>query len=197
MPSTAPANEPDPRETLERALWNAAWSGDLALLHQCLDAGARINRPSFNESTPLEAAAYNAQEDACAFLLGRGADPNAGSHVTGETVLHQVITKRDDPRRTRIVELLIAAGADVSRKTIPHVVTSCFARDIRTRAETPLHRAAAYGDAAMIRALLQAGADKSSRDIHGESALTWASWHLRGNDILKLLLHGEFEGSIP
>ena len=183
--------------SIEETLWNAAWNGDLPLIRKSLDAGAQVNLRSVNAATPLEAAAYNAQADACVLLLEAGAEPNVSAEATGETVLHQVITKRDDPRRTRIVKALIAAGADVNRSTIPQVPTFCFARDIRTRGETPLHRAAAYGDAEMIEALIQAGADKAARDAHGESPLTWASWHLRDNPILKLLLFGEFEGSIP
>ena len=184
---------PSPEETL----WNAAWNGDLVLIRQSLHAGATVNGRSFNSSTPLEAAAYNAQAGACTLLLEAGANPDAVYDITGETVLHQVITKSGDPRRTQIVKALIAAGADVNKATVPHVPTLCFARDIRTRGETPLHRAAAYGDAEMIAALIQAGADKSARDAHGESPLTWASWHLRDNAILRLLLFGEFEGSIP
>jgi ankyrin repeat protein len=49
----------------------------------------------------------------------------------------------------------------------------------------------------MIAALIEAGSDKSAKDWHGESPLTWASWHLRDNTVLRLLLYGELEGSIP
>jgi ankyrin repeat protein len=179
----------------EQELWNAAWDGDLALMEDCLDRGAEINaRP--DGSTALEAAAYHGNAAACEFLLTRGADPDACHEPTGETVLHQAITKRD-PERTRIVELLVKAGADVNRRTVPGVVTLSFARDIHTRGETPLHRAAAYGDGEMIDILLSAGAEKSARDAHGESPLTWASWHLRENDVLRPLLYGESEGSLP
>jgi ankyrin repeat protein len=52
-------------------------------------------------------------------------------------------------------------------------------RDIRTRAETPLHRAAAFGSEAAIRMLLDAGARRDAKDMNGDSPLTWASWHLR------------------
>lgn len=181
--------------SLAPELWDAAWDGDLALIENCLNRGAEINaRP--DGSTALEAAAYHGQVEACELLLAKGADANAFAESTGETVLHQVISKRDSAR-TRIVELLVAAGADVNRKTLPGVVTFAFARDIRTRGETALHRAAAYGDAEMIGILISAGADKTARDAHGESPLTWASWHLRENDVLRLLLHGEFEGSLP
>ncbi|MCW1924792.1 ankyrin repeat domain-containing protein [Luteolibacter arcticus] len=183
--------------SLEESLWNAAWNGDLPVLRECLEKGATLNGRSFNNSSPLEAAAYNAQADACDLLLQAGADPDATYPPTGETVLHQVITKAGDPRRTHIVKALIAAGAGVNRQTVPGIATQSFARDIRTRGETPLHRAAAYGDADMIAALVAAGADKSARDINGDSPLTWASWHLRDNSILRGLLFGEFEGSIP
>ena len=45
----------------------------------------------------------------------------------------------------------------MSRKTNPHIATQCFARDIRTRGETALHRAAAFGDLEMILTLKEAG----------------------------------------
>lgn len=181
--------------SLSQELWDAAWDGDLALMEDCLKRGAEINA-RVNGSTALEAAAYHGKAGACEFLLARGADANAAHEPTGETVLHQAITKRD-AERTRIVELLVVAGAEVNRRTTPGVATQSFARDIRTRGETPLHRAAAYGDVEMVGILVSAGADKSAKDAHGESPLTWASWHLRENDVLKLLAYGEFEGTLP
>ena len=66
-----------------------------------------------------------------------------------------------------------------------------FMRDVRTKGETPLHRAAAYGDEAMIRYLLDNGADKQARDANGVSPIGWASEHLRPGSILHLL---SFEG---
>ena len=183
--------------TPEHTLWHAAWDGDLPLLRECLACGTPVNQRAIHDSSPLEAAAYNAQPEACDLLLQSGADPNATSQPTGETVLHQTITKSGDPRRTRIVQSLIAAGADVNRKTTPNVSTLSFARDIRTRGETPLHRAAAYGDLGMILTLIEAGADTSARDANDDSPLTWASWHLRENEILRPLLHGVFLNSLP
>jgi len=40
--------------------------------------------------------------------------------------------------------------------------------------------------------LLDAGADVSARDMHGDSPLTWASWHLRSDDVLRQLSFGKF-----
>lgn len=174
-------------------LFDAAWNGRLQDIADILNSGAEI--PPRDIGRALEATAYNAQPDACDLLLKLGADPNTFHEPTGETVLHQVITKTTSaPERTRIVKSLIAHGADVNRATIPGVPTECFMRDIRTRGETPLHRAAAYGDIEMISALIEAGADKAAKEMNGDSPLTWGSWHLRSSEALALLLYGDIPG---
>ncbi|MEZ5670005.1 MAG: ankyrin repeat domain-containing protein [Alphaproteobacteria bacterium] len=63
-------------------------------------------------------------------------------------------------------------------------------RDCRTRGETPLHRAAAFGSAATIDLLLGAGAARDARDAAGDTPLSWASWHLRPADVIRRLCHG-------
>jgi ankyrin repeat protein len=181
--------------TTTEKLFDAAWNGDVAALRSLLESEASL--PERALESALEAAAYNAKPDAAEFLLQQGANASAFSPISQETVLHQVITKTTEgAARTRIVKSLIAHGADVHQTTARGVETRCFARDIRTRGETPLHRAAAFGDAEMIAALLAAGADPAAKDVNGDSPLTWASWHLRENTILKLLLYGEFTGSL-
>ena len=91
--------------------------------------------------------------------------------------------------RTEIVKMLIAAGTAVTQKTIPGKSTLCFMRDAYLKGETPLHRAAAYGNTAIIKMLLDAGADLSMKDSNGDTPISWGSWHLRDNDVLKLLLY--------
>jgi hypothetical protein len=88
--------------------------------------------------------------------------------------------------------VLLAHGADPNRATKPDVETGGFMRDVRTCGETPLHRAAAFGDAEAIKMLLDAGAKIDAKDAHGDSPLSWASWHLRPDAILRLLLYGNF-----
>jgi ankyrin repeat protein len=78
----------------------------------------------------------------------------------------------------------------VNARTIPGKKTEAFMRDVRTKGETPLHRAAAYGDARTIEFLLDNGADREARDANGDSPLTWASEHLRPGTILALLSFG-------
>jgi hypothetical protein len=63
-------------------------------------------------------------------------------------------------------------------------------RDCRTKGETPLHRAAAFGTEETIQLLLDAGAIIDAKDMNGDSPLTWASWHLRPGSILKKLCYG-------
>jgi cytohesin len=176
-------------------LFDAAWSGDLTAIRAILEEPDAIGQKALDRA--LEATAFNAKPEACRLLLESGADANTRDESNHESVLHQVLAKATElPERAAIVELLIRAGAEVNCRTIPGVVTFCFPRDIRTRGETPLHRAAAYGSVELIKLLLDAGADRSAKDAHGESPLTWASWHWRENDVLKLLLYGEFLGSL-
>ena len=85
------------------------------------------------------------------------------------------------------MRLLLEHGADPNAETTPGQTTSSFMRDIRTCGEAPLHRAAAYADLAIIDLLLDAGADRTLRDANGDSALTWASRHLRPGAILQRL----------
>ena len=65
-------------------------------------------------------------------------------------------------------------------------------RDCRTRGETPLHRAAAFGTEEAIQMLLDAGARREVRDANGDSPLSWASWHLRPASVLQKLCFGNF-----
>ncbi len=47
-------------------------------------------------------------------------------------------------------------------------------------------------NAAFNPLLLDAGATIDAKDMHGDSPLTWASWHLRPASILRMLCHGDF-----
>jgi hypothetical protein len=65
-------------------------------------------------------------------------------------------------------------------------------RDARSKGETPLHRAAAFGSEATIAAMLGAGASRGAKDAFGDTPLSWASWHLRPAAILRLLCYDDF-----
>ena len=65
-------------------------------------------------------------------------------------------------------------------------------RDCRTKGETPLHRAAAFGTEATIQMLLDAGARLDAKDMNGDSPLGWASWYARPRAIIRKLCYGKF-----
>jgi hypothetical protein len=65
-------------------------------------------------------------------------------------------------------------------------------RDCRTKGETPLHRAAAFGNEEDIITLLDSGVRIDVLDANGDSPLSWASWYLRPGAVLALLCYGHF-----
>jgi cytohesin len=96
--------------------------------------------------------------------------------------------------RTEIVKILIAAGTDVTKKTTAGKPTLCFMRDAYLKGESPLHRAAAFGNAPIVKMLLEAGADPSMKDANGDTPISWGSWYLRDADILRLLVYEGISG---
>jgi ankyrin repeat protein len=161
---------------------------DVTALKAVLEAGGDLGSLNLNEE--LGHAAFFGHWKVCDFLLKHGADAKAAVADTGETALHGALSKAGRPYYLYVVRLLVEHGADVNARTIPGKETAAFMRDVRTKGETPLHRAAAYSDAATIEYLLAHGADREARDAHGDSPLTWASYHLRPGAILALLAFG-------
>ncbi len=135
----------------------------------------------------LNSAAFFGHWKVCDFLISRGGDPQAALADTGETPLHSALCKAGRPYFAYTVRLLLERGADPNVFTIPDRETSAFMRDVRTKGETPLHRAAAFADPDIIEMLLAHGAKKDVRDAFGDTPLTWASWHLRPGRVLQLL----------
>jgi uncharacterized protein len=163
---------------------------DTTALKAILNAGGDLSSLNLNEE--LGNAAFFGHWKVVDFLIGYGADVNFAQPNTGETALHSSLSKAGRPYFLYVVKLLVENGADVNAKTIPGKETGAFMRDVRTKGETPLHRAAAYSDAETIKYLLENGADKTARDANGDSPLTWASEHLRPGEIPYLLQFGDF-----
>ena len=161
---------------------------DTTALQAVLAKGGDLR--SLDLNAELSNASFFGHWKVCDFLLQQGADANSRVPDTGETPLHGALAKAGRPYYLYTVRLLIEAGANVNAWTHPGVETEAFMRDVRTRGETPLHRAAAYADESIIQYLLDHGADRESRDAHGNSPLTWASEHLRPGRILSLLAFG-------
>jgi ankyrin repeat protein len=147
---------------------------------------------TLGENCDLNGAAFHGHWQLCQFLVEQGADVNHPVPETGETPLHAATCKASRPAYNHVLRVLLAHGADANRATKPGVETGSFMRDCRTRGETPLHRAAAFGTEEAIQLLLEAGARRDARDVNGDSPLTWASWHLRPAAILRKLCYGHY-----
>ncbi|MEX0654886.1 MAG: ankyrin repeat domain-containing protein [Phycisphaeraceae bacterium] len=161
---------------------------DVTALKAVLEAGGDLS--SLNVDEELGHAAFFGHWKVCDFLIQHGANVNATVADTGETPLHNALAKAGRPYYLYVIRLLVEHGADVNARTLPGKETGAFMRDVRTKGETPLHRAAAYADEAIIAYLLEQGGDRAARDAHGDSPLTWASEHLRPGSILALLSFG-------
>jgi ankyrin repeat protein len=167
-----------------------AYYGDVSAIKYLLAQGATLD--SLGENLALGAASFHGHWRLCKFLLERGADANHAATDTGETPLHAALCNTNRLSRNLVMKVLLAHGANPSARTKPGVETGSFMRDCRTKGETPLHRAAAFGDEEAVQLLLDAGATIDAKDANGDSPLSWASWYGRPTPILRKLLYGNF-----
>ena len=162
---------------------------DVTAMKAIMEAGGDLSSIDLDEE--LGNAAFFGHWQMCDLLIAKGANVNASNTTTGETALHNALAKAGRPYYLYVVRLLVDHGADVNARTIPGKTTGAFMRDVRTKGETPLHRAAAYADAGIIELLLANGANREAHDAHGDSPISWASQHLRPGRVLFLLTFGE------
>jgi ankyrin repeat protein len=166
-----------------------AYYGDVSAMKFLLANGARID--VLGEDLGLIGACFHGHWRLVKFLIEQGAEVNRAMSDTGETPLHSSICSHRLTSKA-VVKVLLANGADPNLATKESVETGGFMRDCRTKGETALHRAAAFGDEEMIQMLLDAGAKVDAKDMNGDTPLSWASWYLRPTPILRKLLYGPF-----
>ncbi len=165
-----------------------AYYGDVSAIKYLLQRGEKLK--SLGENFDLSGACFHGHWRLCQFLLERGADANFASKDNGETPLHAALSRAESLAQHNVVVVLLAHGANPNSVTKLGEVTGCFMRDVRTVGETPLHRAAAYASEATVQLLLEAGAVLNAKDMNGDTPLSWASWHLRPDAILRKLCYG-------
>lgn len=174
------------------AMFTAAWEGNIKALNLFHSLGAKI---TFDDANLLCNAAYNGKVESVKWLLDKGEDTNFSFGRTGENALHYTICKTSEiDERAEIVKILVAAGTDVNKKTFAGKSTLCFMRDAYLKAETPLHRAAAFGNTTIIKTLLEAGSEITAKDANGDTPISWGSWYLRDADVLRLLVYDGVPG---
>jgi len=167
-----------------------AYYGDVSAIKLLLAHGETLQ--SLGDNYDLNGACFHGHWRLCQFLIEQGADVNAPLPATGETPLHAALSKANRLKYTPIVRILLASQADPNRAAHPSAETGAFMRDCRTKADTPLHRAAAFGNEEDIQLLLAAGAILDAQDANGDSPLSWASWYLRPGSILGMLCYGPY-----
>lgn len=155
------------------------YGAHLHIFDYLISIGAEVNAVGYADHTVLMAAVNQGYPDIVKILLDKGADPNLPSPRTGETPLHTAALRGYAEGSTKSMALLLSAGANPNVKNKVNVVTESMAAGTPVIGETPLHWAAAYGSQEMIQLLIDAGADISATDAHGESPLTWYGRHQR------------------
>ncbi len=169
---------------------HCAYYGDVSAIRYLLAHGESL--ASLGENYDLNGASFQGHWRVCKFLLQHGADVNRPLDDTGETPLHAALCKTDRLVYDRVLEVLLSCGADPNVATKHGAETGGFMRDCRTKGETPLHRAAAFGEVETISLLINAGSVIDAKDMNGDTPLAWASWYLRPDTILRQLCYGEF-----
>ncbi len=165
-----------------------AYYGDVSAVKHLIANGESLATLGLNYD--LNGACFHGHWRLVQYLTEQGADVNMPLQETGETPLHNALAKANRPAYDFVVEVLLANGASPNVNTRENEETGAFMRDARTKGETPLHRAAAFGTEKTIDLLIKAGADIEARDMNGDSPLSWASWHLRPGSILRKLAFG-------
>ena len=167
-----------------------AYYGDVSAIRHLLAHGESVT--ALGENLDLNGAAFHGHWRLAEFLIEQGADVNAPLPDTGETPLHAALCTTNRTAHDLVVRVLLRHGADPNRATTPGVETGSFMRDCRTKGESPLHRAAAFGTEATIQLLLDAGADVQCRDANGDTPLSWGSWYGRPDAVLRMLCYGPY-----
>jgi ankyrin repeat protein len=168
----------------------SAREGDTESAKAMLDARVAIDQTDVDGTTALVVSIMNKKYTFAKFLLDRGANPNLAD-VKGRAALYAIVDirnedysalpnrKEDDPLPSfEIVKALLARGANPNlqlTKNLPGRSGMDSGDTTLDEGTTPLMRAARAGDAAVMRALLEKGADPKLTTKEGNTALMFAA----------------------
>jgi ankyrin repeat protein len=152
----------------------AAYGNDIATIRLVLDAGIDVNAADVVGVTPLLGASYNGNLQAVRLLLSKGAKTNV---VAQAPILFPGDAPKSGPVALTDVTPLLAAAAGAPVDLIAALLdagANLSAKD--GRGMTPLMLAVAtnYQNPAVIRLLLERGADVKVQSKSGETAADWA-----------------------
>jgi ankyrin repeat protein len=174
------------------ALLLAARQGCVSCVTALIDGKANVNEVDPDKQSALVLALINGHFDVAGALIDRGIDVNLKDKV-GRTALWAAVdahtmpsSNRPAPRETDdelssldIVRKLLAKGADVDApltQQVPYRTKLDRGGDsVMGAGTTPLIRAAKAGDAAVIRLLLEKGANARATTRNGVNAVMMAA----------------------
>jgi ankyrin repeat protein len=132
-----------------------------AVVNHLIRLGADVNRTSNDDMPPILSAVSVREYGVLDILLSNKANPNATDKVFGFTALMIVVAREKDHTKSALItRKLIDYGANVNGQVFT--------------GHTPLMLAAQAGNADAALLLLQAGADITYINDHGETALSLA-----------------------
>jgi ankyrin repeat protein len=168
----------------------SAREGDTESAKAMLDAHVDIDQTDVDGTTALVVSIMNKKYTFAKFLLDRGANPNLAD-VKGRAALYAIVDirnedysalpnrKEDDPLPSfEMVKALLVRGANPNlqlTKNLPGRSGMDSGDTTLDEGTTPLMRAARAGDAAVMRALLEKGADPKLTTKEGNTALMFAA----------------------
>lgn len=153
----------------------AARQGTAEIVAELLAAGAAPDRSSGYEWTPLRAAATYGHARVVRLLLAAGVDPNSSSR-RGAVLMDSVASARHLPKPEALetVRLLLDAGATVRPEDDPAVVLAV----------------ASQSPSAVLRLLLESGADPNATRSDGAPAIVIAAMRRDARLVDELLAGG-------
>ena len=165
----------------------ASREGCLECARLLVEAGADVNQESFFGWTPLLTATNNRWYELGAFLIDRGANVNS-ANMGGMTPLYLATDNRNieggdypvptaDTDDLEYIRLLLMSGADPNHQVASDTETrTIFTMQwfLETGA-TAMVRASQSGDTALMRMLLEYGADPLIPTEYGDTALSAAA----------------------
>jgi ankyrin repeat protein/cytochrome c5 len=143
----------------------AVRQGDLESVKTLVNAGADVNATDPVKISPLVVAINNAQYNIAGFLLEKGADPNIADS-TGKTALYAAVHMHAMKPRAdslAVIQSALAHGANPNARLNERLrgIRAAFDRPdpLLDEGTTPFMRAARSADVAVMKLLLEKGAD--------------------------------------
>jgi ankyrin repeat protein len=182
----------------------AAAQGNVAKLREMVQQGCPVNSADYDGRCALELACAKGHPDCAKLLLAAGADPSQRDALGSCPLAEACAAGQDD-----LVELLLAAGARLAGDPVADAARLCgcvFSGDLPLLRRllrcglaadagdydrrTALHVAAAEGNLAAVRLLVEeGGADPGVRDRWGHSPLDEAR-RVGAGPVVRFLLGG-------